>query len=481
MNEVIYGQFTKPGDQPTLFPEQPEIVNVQAEQWLLGMLLIKPQFLAELPSSFDASHYGDLLHSEIHNVLVEVGKPGQPALVAVIQAIALSDEKTRAYITGLMSTPVAVLPGSAAGYAEAITSAYRFRMLARAVNSTRDNLHTPTKNGSPDGLIAGLMADLEQIIGQSGICRGTITLNQAMDSALRKADEAASRGGPAGLSTGFPSVDAKLGGMDDGNLVVLAGRPGSGKTAAGLQIALHNARQGIGVLVISQEMSAAELGRRALCAIAEVPVHALKQGRHGSYASRLIEARKVLNGLPMSIEDGGGLRASAIAMKARTAHRTHGLGLVMVDHLHITPPEDAQAKHGPTYGVGQVSGAMKRLAKSMNIPVLLLAQLNRGVENREDKRPGLADLRQSGDIEADADAVGFLYRAEMYMLHEPEKQSTETLEKFSNRLSEWRRAKSDCTGKAELILAKVRDGEIGTVPLAFHGETTSFSEVGYDN
>jgi replicative DNA helicase len=168
---------------------------------------------------------------------------------------------------------------------------------------------------------------------------------------------------------------------------------------------------------------------------------------------------------------------AAIAAKVRAAHRRHGVGLIMIDHLHIVQPDAGDIKHGPTWGVGRISGAMKRLAKEFDAPVLLAAQLNRGVDGREDKRPGLVDLRQSGDIEQDADTVMFVYRPDYYLKAQPERRREESSEQFERRLSSWHDQRAAVVGKAEIIIAKQRDGDTRTVTLQWNGETTSFSEV----
>ena len=252
-----------------------------------------------------------------------------------------------------------------------------------------------------------------------------------------------------------------------------------GKSAMGFQWALAVARAGIGTLAISLEMSAAELGRRALSAAAGVPVMTIKRGRVTSWqAAAVLTARKELAGLPMTIEDGGGLTAAQIDIACRRAHRKHGLGLIMIDHLHIVRPEDGDARNGGTWAIGRISGAMKRLAKKHRCPVLLLAQLSRNLESRDDKRPTLPDLRQAGEIEQDADTVSFVYRPEYYLGNQPEGSNGEGPDKVAIKVQQWEQKKRELAGKAELIIAKVRDGEAGTVPLTFNGAMTSFSEEG---
>lgn len=249
-------------------------------------------------------------------------------------------------------------------------------------------------------------------------------------------------------------------------------------SALACDIAIRAARLGTPVLVWSLEMSRLQLARRLLSAASQIPVIAIKRGSIGvEGASRVVGAGKTLRGLPIWIEDGSGVRASTISARTRSWRRKHpGHALVIVDHLHIVRSEEGDIRAGATYAVGQVSGALKRLSKTCRMPVIALAQLNRGVEGRDDKRPGLADLRNSGDIEQDADSVGFLYRHEYYLGGEPTPRPNEGDTAFAKRCAEWRNEKDASAGKAELLWAKVRDGAPGTDELMFDGATTSFSE-----
>jgi replicative DNA helicase len=237
--------------------------------------------------------------------------------------------------------------------------------------------------------------------------------------------------GPAGLSTGFASIDEALGGLGDDQLIVLAGRPGMGKTGLGWQMAIAAARQGVGVYVASLEMSGDVIKKGSFH-------NDLRQ------SAAIVRAQKERRGLPLSIDDGPNQNISQIETKARQAHRRHGLGLIMVDHLNIVPVESSDIKAGATWAVGRISGAMKRLAKTYHCPVLLLAQLDRGPEAREDKRPVLSDLRQSGDIEQDADVVAFVYRAEYYLPKStPEKGTRESSADYQTRIESYHQMKEE--------------------------------------
>lgn len=454
--------------------------NVQAEQSVLGSIMANPKVLAGL-EFLKPEHFVDPVNGRI---FAEQSRRVLAGGVADAVALKTWFEQDRdsievggtAYLAQLITAMVA--PGTAIPYGHAIRDAWQRRQLIAAgedvVNLAFD--HT----AAPGDIVGSALAKIEGAFGAETDRRAT-SLNEAMDAALEDAEAARELEGPAGLTTGFASVDDQMGGMEDGTLVVLAGRPGMGKSGLGWQWAIAAARQGVGVAVISLEMSAKELGRRALAALSGVPVWAIKRGRlTNEQASALVLARRELDGLPITIEDGSGLTAAQIDLKARAAHRKHGLGLIMVDHLHIVRPEDADVRQGATWAIGRISGAMKRMAKNHHCPVLLLAQLNRGVEGRDDKRPGLADLRQAGDIEQDADVVSFVYRAEYYIRNEPERGEDETADRYDRRLAAFRDRKAAAAGRAELIFAKIRDGAPGTVELTFRGETASFSEGAHE-
>jgi len=209
-----------------------------------------------------------------------------------------------------------------------------------------------------------------------------------------------------------------------------------------------------------------------------VPIWAMKAGRMSNDdAGRIVMARRELAGLPMWIDDTAGRAPIDIVRQCRALKRTRGLGLVMIDHLHLMRPEAADARHGGTWAVEQASGAIMLLAKECEVPVVLCAQLTRGMEGREDKRPVLSDLRQAGAIEQDASAVAFVYRPEYYLGGEPERKEGETDDKLNARVDDWRRRKEESTGKAEVIWGKVRDGEPGTDHMLFDGPTASFREA----
>lgn len=450
--------------------------NIQAEQGILGAIMVNAKNYHVLSEFLIPEHFSDAKHQQIFREQARrISEGGVGDAIAISSAFASDPNMVggNSYLVSLTSAYPG--PGIALPYALAVKEAWQRRQLIGVAEDICNGAFDDSD--VVDEIVARSVAQIEGAFGAEQD-RRAMSLDDAIGAAW-DAMEAASKGeGKVGLSTGMPSVDDRIGGLEDGTLNVLAGRPGMGKSAIGWQWAINAARQGIGTLAVSLEMSAIELGRRALSAASGVPVMAIKRGKITSWqASEVIKARKELIGLPLTIEDGGGLTAAQIDLAARRAHRKHGLGLLMVDHLHIVRPEDADARNGGTWAIGRISGAFKRAAKRHRCPVLLLAQLNRALEARDDKRPGLPDLRQAGEIEQDADTVSFVYRPEYYLGNQPELAPNEHDEKYRTRVDQWEQRKRDLAGKAELIVAKVRDGEPGSVPLTFNGPTTSFSEA----
>ncbi len=449
--------------------------NLQAEMALLGAMLANNRAYDRVSDFLRPAHFADPINGRIFELIERRITAGQLAdavtLKADLEHSGVLDEVggTR-YLAQLITAMVGII--NAGEYGREVYNTWVRRGLIEAGEAIVNQAYG--SDASPIEMIADAMAALEAV-DRDDSQRSTTTLDQAIDAALEASAAAATQEGPIGLSTGFRRLDERLGGLEDALLYVLGGRPGMGKSALGFQMAVKAAEQGVGVLMSSLEMASPQVGRRVLAGHARVPVTAIKRGTlTTAQAERLVEARNKLRNLPITIDDRAGVTMQKIEIAAAKAHRKHGLGLIAIDHLHIIDPGE-NGDRNPTYAVGKISGAAKRLAKRFNCPVLLLAQLSRGVEGREDKRPTLADLRQAGAIEQDADVVMFVYRPEYY-LTEPEIRSGEARDKFQQRVDEYETRKREVAGVAEVFCAKVRDGEPGIEKLIFHGETTSFTE-----
>lgn len=441
--------------------------NVTAEMALLGALLHNNKALDRCGRLVPEDFAGDGLGAVYAAIREGVGAG------RVVDAVSLKSRFDSGLLASLLSATVAI--GTASEYARTIKEAAQQRELIDLCEQVRDGCYDGV---APRDLTAKLSAAFDRIAAGDTSDR-TTTLDSAMDAAIA-AMERAARGETAGISTGFRAFDNRLGGLEPGLVYVLAGRPGMGKSSLGHQIAINAARAGHGVLELSLEMSATQLGRRTLATAAGVPLGAMKSGgaaKSTKLSNAIVQARKELAGLPLTIDDTAGQTPAQIAAKARAARRKHGLGLVMIDHLNLMRAEEQDAKHGGTWSIERASGTVLQMAKDCECPVLLLAQLNRGVEGRDDKRPTLSDLRQAGAIEQDAYGVGFVYRQEYYLGHRPEKKPNEADDKYQHRVDEWTVLCQECAGKAEVNWAKVRDGAPGSDALTFDGPTASFGEV----
>ncbi|WP_375254377.1 replicative DNA helicase, partial [Yoonia sp.] len=306
----------------------------------------------------------------------------------------------------------------------------------------------------------------------------------AVTEAVNVANTAYQRdGGLAGISTGLVDMDKKLGGLHKSDLLILAGRPSMGKTSLATNIAYNIAKtykrgklqdgsdgavDGGVVGFFSLEMSAEQLAGRILAEVSEISSHKIRQGdMTETEFRRFVDAAKQLESCPLYIDDTAAIPISQLAARARRLKRTHGLDVLIVDYLQLV----RGTSENRVQEIGEISMGLKAIAKELNIPVIALSQLSRQVENREDKRPQLSDLRESGSIEQDADVVMFVYRGEYYVEREkPEDHNMEAI-------AAWQEKMSNLHGKAEVIVGKQRHGPIGTVELSFTAEFTRFGNL----
>jgi replicative DNA helicase len=327
-------------------------------------------------------------------------------------------------------------------------------------------------------------------LGEAGVAeRGFQSFLKAVTGAVQAANAAYQRDGKlSGISTGLIDLDAKMGGLNNSDLIILAGRPSMGKTSLATNIAFniakahkmgerpdgtHGTIEGGVVGFFSLEMSAEQLAARILSEAAEVSSHRIRSGdMDEAEFRRFVEAAHALQNCPLYIDDTPALPINQLAARARKLKRTHGLDVLMVDYLQLL--KAASAKDSRVNEVSEITQGLKAVAKELNIPVIALSQLSRQVENREDKRPQLSDLRESGSIEQDADIVMFVFREEYYK--EREKPSDSDLD----AMAKWQQVMEAVHGKAEVILGKQRHGPIGTVELAFEGQFTRFGNLAKD-
>ena len=318
--------------------------------------------------------------------------------------------------------------------------------------------------------------------------------NDALRVAIEMANAAYERdGGLSGISSGLRDLDGKMGGLQRSDLIILAGRPSMGKTALVTNIAFNVAdarlrswesrpeldrsspdHDGAIVAFFSLEMSAEQLATRILSEQASVQSEKIRRGLIDEREfKKLVEVSQRMNQIPLFIDQTGGITIAQLAARARKLKRQKGLGLLIVDYLQLLAGSSKSSQANRVQEITEITTGLKALAKELEVPIIALSQLSRQVEQREDKRPQLSDLRESGSIEQDADVVMFVYREEYYV--ERTKPSEGTAE-----FQEWMMKMQAVSGKAECILGKQRHGPVGTVQLGFEGQYTRFFDLAKD-
>jgi replicative DNA helicase len=324
---------------------------------------------------------------------------------------------------------------------------------------------------SADELLEMAEARLYAVAPKQANVLNEISFRDAAATAVAEANDAHQRGtGLAGYSTGFRDLDSRTGGLCPGNLIIIAGRPSMGKTAFSTNIADNLARSGVAVGFYSLEMTPSELSKRILARHSGVAVQKIARGTfHPSEMTDILRAQQTLRDLPLTIDATGGLTVAQLRAKARRLRRKGKLDVLFVDYLQLM--QGTQKAGNRVADVTEITTGLKALAKELDVPVVALSQLNRSLEARDNKRPQIHDLRESGSIEQDADLVLMCYRDDYYV--ERAKPSASDQAAYAD----WLARLNEVRGRAEIIVAKARQGTLGTVDLMFEGATTTFRDA----
>lgn len=437
--------------------------NFEAEQALLGAILLEGSLWQAVAEIVQASHFADPLHGRLFEMLGRMVERGQVVSAFTLKTYAESDEGLKAaggssYIARLATASVHA--SDALSAARVVRDCAMRRRLITVLNDAMPSAYDEGHEASPAELIETIERGLYEVA--EGRAEGEFQpLRVAMTAAMKSAEAAHGKpGGMTGVSTGLADVDELLCGLQRSDLIVLAARPGMGKSALASNIGFYAARQ-VPVGFFSLEMSSEQLANRIVAEQAGVNSKFLREGKlTGSQMDRVIEVASQLEHLPFFTDETPAHTVASIRSRARRLKRQHGLGLVIVDYLQLMNAT-GRRNDNRVQEVSEITRGLKTLAKELDVPVLALSQLSREVEKRADKRPQLADLRDSGSIEQDADVVMFIYREEYYL----------------ERGNDADRAKRiDVQGHAELNIAKQRHGPTGQVKLRFDGPTTRFSD-----
>lgn len=483
MSAVLKPQFDAPttlniAQEPLqrLAPHSPE-----AEQALLGALLHNNLAFERIVDFLRPEHFSDATHGRIFEAITNLISRGHIADPITLKEYfdkddALSEVGGGQYLAHLAASVISII--NTEDYGRKIYDFYLRRQLIDVGETIVNDAHTHELDVSATDQIEVAEKKLFDLATVGNHERGLQTFSFALKQALTSADIALKRDNHVvGVATGFKEMDKCLGGFHPSDLVILAGRPSMGKTALATNLAFNAARitmekkEGGAVAFFSLEMSSEQLANRILGQESGLSSDLIRRGDIGkSDFPRLVEVSNRLNSLPFFIDDTPALSVPALRTRARRLMRQEGLGMIVIDYLQLLSSPGKKSSDNRVQELSEITRGLKALAKELSVPVIALSQLSRAVEQRDDKRPQLSDLRESGSIEQDADVVMFVYRDEYYLARKKPTGS-------DDKVAEWEKSLAAVANVAEVIVAKQRHGPIGIVRLHFEGRLTKFSDL----
>jgi replicative DNA helicase len=482
----------QPAESQPLFRSAPH--NIEVEQALLGAILVNNEAFYRVSDFLEPEHFFEPLHQKVYKdigSLVRAGKAATPItlktfLPADLDVAGLNGSQ---YLARLATEATTVI--NAGDYGRTVYDlALRRALIGIGEVMVNVAYDAPVELG-PQAQIEDAERRLYELAETGRYDGGFQRFAQALTTAVENAARAYERDGKlSGLATGLRDLNRMMGGLQPSDLIVLAGRPGMGKSSLATNIGYNIARAWRGevradghitsvnggiVGMFSLEMSAEQLATRIISERTEIPSSRIRRGEieSGDF-DRIAGAAREMEAIPFYIDETGGLSIAQLAARARRLKRQKGLDLIIVDYIQLLQGSSRRAAEGRVQEVTEITTSLKALAKELNLPIVALSQLSRQVENRDDKRPQLSDLRESGSIEQDADVVMFVYREEYYLRNREPRPGTE--EHFK-----WQAEMDAAHGKAEVIIGKQRHGPTGTVQMHFEGEFTRFADLAADD
>ena len=468
--------------------------NIEAEQALLGALLANNKSFEKISEFLTAKHFSDPIHSQIFEIIAKLIAKGHVADIITLknyfeQTNTLEEVGGYKYLIRLADSATPLT--NAEYYAQFIYEKYLRRELINIGCNIATTAAKEDLDYEANQQIENAEKKLFELANQGETSKGFVDFSIALEGSLNHIQDAIQRGGKiSGLPTGLDDLDAKIGGLNDSDLIIIAGRPGMGKTALGTNIAYNVAEYMIreksipaskkGVAVFSLEMSADQLASRILSTVTQINNYNMRIGKiDNAEFDRIAAGVRELGTTPLYIDDTPGLNINAIRTRARRLKRNHGLGLIVIDYIQlITGTGSKKSEGNRVQEVSEISRGLKILAQELQVPVIALSQLNRSVESRDDKKPQMSDLRESGSIEQDADIIMFVFREYYYLKNnEPVRRETETPDKFQQRKDTWTERCKETINLAEVIVGKNRHGTTGPVPLFWNGDYTHFNNL----
>jgi len=459
--------------------DQKQPSNIEAEQALLGSILVNNDIIDEISTIINPTSFYDPAHTKIYEVIEALNNKGMIANPITLKNYFEKDNMLdevggTEYLVKL--TRFSGSTKQAIDYAKVIHEMY----LRRELVLISDNLSSETLNSkeqTAEKIIESTEKSLFDLAERGSFSQSFLKFNQALDQTIEMATLAMkNEKGIVGVPTGLTDLDEKLGGLHKSDLVILAGRPSMGKTALATNIAYHAAQnimskqEKSSVAFFSLEMSSEQLSTRILSEQARIKSDDIRRGKvTEEEINRYIETSRNIYNLPLFIDETPAITIATLSNRARRIKRLFGVSLVVVDYIQLMRSASNRTDNR-VQEISEITQGLKALAKELNVPILALSQLSRAVEQRDDKQPQLADLRESGSIEQDADVVMFVYREAYYLERKMPKQG-------SIEYAEWQSKMSDVHGLADIILGKQRHGPTGTIKVEFEGIYTKFKDL----
>ena len=455
--------------------------NLEAEQALLGSILVNNDIIDEVSNTIEPTSFYDPAHTKIYEVIVTLNKKGMIANPITLKNFFEKDNMLNEVGGTEYLVKLTRFSGStkqAVDYAKIIHEMY----LRRELVLISDNLSSETldaKEKTAEKILEDTEKSLFKLAERGSFSKSFLKFSEALDQTIATATQAMrSDGGIVGVPTGLTALDEKLGGLHKSDLVILAGRPGMGKTALATNIAFHAAQnimsrqEKSSIAFFSLEMSSEQLSTRILSEQARIKSDDIRLGKiTEEEINRYIETSRNIHSLPLFIDETPAITIATLSNRARRIKRLSGVSLIVVDYIQLMRGASSSNRNdNRVQEVSEITQGLKALAKELKVPVLALSQLSRAVEQRDEKKPQLSDLRESGSIEQDADVVMFVYREAYYLENKQPKLG-------SIEHAEWQSKMNDVNGLADIILGKQRHGPTGVVKVEFEGIYTKFKDL----
>jgi replicative DNA helicase len=452
--------------------------NIEAEQSLIGSILVNNDIIDEISNIVNSSKFFDPIHRKIYEVIENLNNKGMIANPITLKNY-FENDKGLEEVGGveylIKLTRFSSSLRQTVDYAKIVHEMYVKRELITISDTISDQSHDDEVEKSGENIIEDAEQSLYQLAERGNFSQSYMKFNQALDQTIAMATLAMKSEGIVGVPTGLTDLDERLGGLHKSDLVIIAGRPSMGKTALATNIAyyaaknIHDRNEKSSVAFFSLEMSSEQLSTRILSEQARIPSNDIRRGKATEeQLNRYIETSRNIYDLPLYIDETPAISISALCNRARRLKRLFGLSLVVVDYIQLMRTS-SKRNDGRVQEISEITQGLKALAKELGVPVLALSQLSRAVEQRDDKLPQLSDLRESGSIEQDADVVMFVYREQYYLEKKQPKLG-------SIEHAEWQSKMNDILGLADIIIGKQRHGPTGNVQVEFEGQFTKFKD-----